>query len=148
MPEPIEPGATEPINPHVRFERKDANVRSIVLFGFVLVGMTVLTHLVVMASLAGITGTPTPAGPAAVPVGQERLRLPKNLKQVPAPRLQINQEHDLAELLRRDADLLNHYGWVDPKTDVVRIPIERAMQLLSDPKSAAAHGLHVRPEGK
>jgi hypothetical protein len=48
----------------------------------------------------------------------------------PAPRLQVAPQVDLAALrAREDADL-NGYGWVDRKAGVVRIPIERAMDLL------------------
>ena len=48
----------------------------------------------------------------------------------PEPRLQTNPRQDLSNLRAREDALLNSYGWVDKNTGVVRIPIERAMQLI------------------
>jgi hypothetical protein len=56
----------------------------------------------------------------------------------PEPRLQVAPEVDLAALRARDDAALNTYGWVDRKAGVVRIPIERAMDLV------AQRGLPVR----
>jgi hypothetical protein len=149
MPEPTPPPeTTEPINPEVRFERTDASVRSILIFAGALVVISMLVHLLVRSLLGSGRGPEKPAGPVPSLSRQDRVRLPQDLKKVPAPRLQINQEYDLKELRQRDQHLLDHYAWVDAPAGVVRIPIERAMELLSDPKSAATHGIHMRPEGK
>ena len=51
-------------------------------------------------------------------------------EQFPAPRLQIAPETDLAALRERENEELNHYGWIDKKAGIVRIPIERAMDLI------------------
>lgn len=50
--------------------------------------------------------------------------------QFPAPRLQVAPQIDLAELRAREEAELNSYGWIDRKAGIVRIPIERAMDLL------------------
>ena len=50
-------------------------------------------------------------------------------------------DEDLAELHEREDLLLNHYSWVDQSKGEVRIPIERAMELL------AQRGLPVAPAG-
>jgi len=50
--------------------------------------------------------------------------------QFPAPRLQVAPETDLAALRTREQAELNNYGWVDRQAGVVRIPIERAMDLV------------------
>jgi hypothetical protein len=48
----------------------------------------------------------------------------------PAPRLEVKSGANLAELrAAEDADL-NSYGWIDRNTGTVRIPIDRAMQLI------------------
>jgi hypothetical protein len=49
--------------------------------------------------------------------------------QPPAPRLQIDPHADLARLRAAEAARLSSYGWMDRPSGVVRIPIERAMQL-------------------
>jgi hypothetical protein len=50
--------------------------------------------------------------------------------QFPEPRLQVAPHDDLATLRTREDEELKTYGWVDRKAGVVRIPIERAMDLL------------------
>lgn len=47
----------------------------------------------------------------------------------PEPRLQDLPAHDLQEFRKREAEALASYGWVEPNAGVVRIPIERAMEL-------------------
>ena len=58
----------------------------------------------------------------------------------PTPRLQTDDgNQDVAELHQREDLLLDHYTWVDQSQGKVRIPIERAMELI------AQHGLPVAP---
>ena len=38
---------------------------------------------------------------------------------------------DLRELREAESNLLDHYGWVDKSAGVVRIPIDRAIDLLA-----------------
>jgi hypothetical protein len=61
---------------------------------------------------------------------------PKTL--FPEPRLIVTSGADLAELRAQEDAVLNTYGWVDRRSNVVRIPIQRAMELL------AQRGLPVR----
>jgi hypothetical protein len=58
----------------------------------------------------------------------------------PSPRVQLDDgNEDTAELHAREDLLLDHYSWVDRQGGRVRIPIERAMEIV------AAHGLPVAP---
>jgi hypothetical protein len=58
----------------------------------------------------------------------------------PTPRLQTdNGNMDVVDLHQRENLLLDHYSWVNEKEGKVRIPIERAMELL------AQQGLPVAP---
>lgn len=58
----------------------------------------------------------------------------------PTPRVQTdNGSQDLADLHERENLLLDHYSWINEKAGQVRIPIERAMELL------AKQGLPVAP---
>lgn len=50
----------------------------------------------------------------------------------PEPRLQSHPVRDLKSLHAQEDAVLNSYAWVDRDGGVVRIPIERAMQLLLD----------------
>ena len=58
----------------------------------------------------------------------------------PTPRVQLDDgNQDVAELHQREDLLLEHYSWVDQSKGKVRIPIERAMELI------AQRGLPVVP---
>jgi hypothetical protein len=61
----------------------------------------------------------------------------------PTPRLQIDDGNmDLANLHDREDLLLNYYSWVDESKGTVRIPIERAMEII------AQRGLPVAPQSQ
>jgi hypothetical protein len=49
----------------------------------------------------------------------------------PTPRLQVDEESDLAAYRRRQNGLLSTYGWIDRDKGVVRLPIERAMDIVA-----------------
>jgi hypothetical protein len=50
---------------------------------------------------------------------------------VPEPSLQVDEAADLARLRQQEDSILNNYGWVDQKAGIVRIPIERAMDIVA-----------------
>ena len=54
----------------------------------------------------------------------------------PPPRLQIDEAADLALYRRRETALLNSYGWIDRDRGTVRLPIERAMELVAQEEGA------------
>jgi len=60
---------------------------------------------------------------------------------VPAPQLQVNPAMDFERFRAAEDAQLNSYGWVDKKAGVIRIPIERAMDLI------AKRGLPTRGPG-
>jgi len=60
----------------------------------------------------------------------------------PEPRLQVHAPKELQEMRRAEDALLKNYGWIDQKTGIVRIPVDRAIELL------AKRGLPARAEDK
>jgi len=46
------------------------------------------------------------------------------------PRLQAHPVADLQEYLKQERETLDTYGWVNKKDGIVRIPVQRAMNLL------------------
>jgi hypothetical protein len=50
----------------------------------------------------------------------------------PEPRLQVDPATDIARLRATEQQQLDGFGWVDRQAGTVRIPIERAMQLLAE----------------
>ena len=70
----------------------------------------------------------------------EQLQLHQLTQSFPTPRLQTDDgNEDVAQLHQREDLLLDHYSWVDRGAGKVRIPIDRAMELI------AQRGLPVAP---
>lgn len=104
------------------YETRDVNTRGILYF---VIGLFVLLvfSLVSMRWLFGYFSETQPLGPAASPFTNSR-NLPME------PRLQIQPEQDLIRVRTTQEDALNSYGWVDRANGIVRIPIDRAMDLI------------------
>ena len=49
----------------------------------------------------------------------------------PQPRLEGNERVEIKDFRLKEEQTLNSYGWIDENAGVVRIPIERAMQLVA-----------------
>lgn len=119
MPENTEPN---PAQGTVGYETRDVNARGVLYFVigiFLLLAFT----LVSMRWLFGYFYTTQPLGPAASPFADSRT-LP------PEPRLQVHPQADLDRVREGQEELLHSYGWVDRADGKVRIPIDRAMDLL------------------
>ena len=70
----------------------------------------------------------------------EQIELNRLTQSFPTPRLQNDDgNQDLVDLNHREGLLLDHYSWVDQSQGKVRIPIERAMEIL------AQRGFPVEP---
>lgn len=70
----------------------------------------------------------------------EQQQLQEMTQRFPTPRLQTDDgNQDLADLHAREDLLLDHYSWIDHDGGKVRIPIDRAMELI------AQRGLPVVP---
>lgn len=71
----------------------------------------------------------------------EQQQLQQLVKRFPTPRLPTDDGNlEVADMHAREDMLLNHYTWVDEKKEIVRIPIERAMEII------AQKGLPVESE--
>ena len=115
-------------------ETRDANPRSLLIFGGAIVATLVFVSLLMLGVFRFFSNTQS-LGPPASPFAQQR-PLP------PAPRLQVEPQLDLGQLHAREDEKLHGYGWVDRNAGVVRMPIERAMDLVVE------KGLPVRAEAK
>jgi hypothetical protein len=63
-------------------------------------------------------------------------------KEPPQPRLQTSPVPALRQILANENGLLSSYGWINEKTGTVRIPVQRAMELLAE------RGLPARVESR
>jgi hypothetical protein len=124
-------------NVEVHHEESDVNIRAIFGFGAALVLVAIVVHLAIwgLFRFFDSRAAPQPAAVYPLAAGQED-RLP------PEPRLQTAPREDLAALRTREDEILRTYGWVDRNGGVVRIPIERAMEL------TLQRGLPARQEAR
>ena len=107
-------------------EERDVNVIAITRFG---IGLA-LTVAVAMVALWGLFDYFKKQVSAAV--GEAPGALVVNTSQLPPqPRLQASPRADLREMRAGEEQVLDHYGWVDHPGGVVRIPIQRAMDILA-----------------
>jgi hypothetical protein len=105
-------------------ERKDVDVLSLITIACLLFLSCMVIFLVVWGMMHYFKSH-EPAKNA----GQANLPI-TTVQEFPKPRLQIKPAADLAKLrAAEDADL-NSYGWGNRESGTVRIPVDRAMQLL------------------
>ena len=133
-------------NPEVKYEKRDVNTRTILYFVAALFAVLVVTF-VSMRGLFGYFSATQNLGPGASPFDNSRV-LPS------APRLQVDPAVDLNQVRESQNEMLNSYGWADKATGNVRVPIDRAMELLierklpvrqSAPVAQSAEGVKKEP---
>ncbi len=107
-----------------RHETTDADVRAIVKFAVGLF-VTLVAALVLVTVVFNYFAAHQGLGPPASPFADTRELPPPNV-----PRLQPAPPRELGEYEKEQEELLQTYGRVDQKNGVVRIPIQRAMDLL------------------
>jgi hypothetical protein len=113
-------------NPEVTYEKRDVNARVILYFVLVLFLVLAVT-LISMRGLFGYFSATQNLGPGASPFDNSRT-LP------PTPRLQVEPAADLNQMRQTQEEMLNTYGWADKASGTVRVPIERAMDMLIERK--------------
>ena len=113
------------------YETGDVNVWAVGKFAIVLV-VIIAVSLGLLVGLFKYFQYRDQANPTAVSVDTSRF---------PEPRLQRTPIPDLREVHAGEDRMLNSYGWVDPQKDLVRVPIDVAIDML------AKKGLPSRPQG-
>jgi hypothetical protein len=119
--------------PENRHERADVDAWAVYKFGIALAFLCILS----MGLLFGLYRyfVNREGGPMAHDqINVDARRLP------PMPRLQAAPITDLKDMRAAEEQILKGYGWVDQAHGVVRIPIDRAIDLL------AQRGLPTRPQ--
>lgn len=103
-------------------ETGDVNVWAIGKFAFALVGI-IAVSLILLVGLFKYFQTRDQANPTAVSVDPSKL--------FPEPRLERTPIPDLRAIHAEEDRMLNSYGWVDPQKNVVRVPIDVAIDILA-----------------
>jgi hypothetical protein len=128
------------------FEHEDVQASSIIYFLLALGVMTVLCLAAVKGFYAILELREKPAAadvnPLVKNVPWDTRHITPGYPQTafPNPRLEEDERNQLNGILTNENNILYSYGWVDEKAGTVRIPIERAMDLL------VQHGLPVLPQ--
>jgi|1186.fasta_scaffold01026_3 hypothetical protein len=140
-------------NGHGDYERRDIGISGVVYFIVGLIVAGFLVHFIV-TGLFGVlnrkyeTEQP-PVSPLVKNAPADTRRIPpqygndyqRYLKEnFPQPHLETDERTELNDIRLREEDTLSTYGWVDQKAGVVRIPIDRAIDVL------AQRGLPVRQQ--
>jgi hypothetical protein len=110
--------------PEVGHERSDVNITALVQFGIGLAALAVVSFVLIWVFyrvMEGVHGGPIP--PTGLNVTANALP--------PEPRLQQTPITDLKSVLDAQNQLLTTYGWIDRQHGVVRVPIDRAIDLLA-----------------
>jgi len=127
--------------PHGNHERADVRVRPVALFGAGLVALIVLVlavTYVMMQVLLERAGEPGGSRPEFTIRGRS-VAPPMTA----GPSFQTDPARDLREFRAREQAALTSYGWVDRQAGRVRIPVERAMELLLERGAG-----RLRPQGQ
>lgn len=130
---PHQPDPT-PAERELGYERRDADVKALLQFGFWMAVIIALTMVTVNFTLKYFVRE-MPLGPGPAPFATER-ELPSG------PRLQVQPHMELKDYCARQQAQVTTYGWVDQRVGAVRIPIDRAMEVL------LSRGFPARPSGE
>jgi hypothetical protein len=131
---------------HGDFERRDIGVAGIIYFFAGLAAATLVIHFM----LAGLynfldkreKAQQPPVNPLITNVPADTRQIPFNYpeKAFPTPRLEQDERNQLNDIRMAEEQKLASYDWIDQKAGTVRIPIDRAMELV------AQRGLPVRTQ--
>jgi hypothetical protein len=121
-------------NPQVGHERTDWRVRPIIwsLVGLLVVG--VIGHFTLWFLFTFVVNMGVRSDPVPPPLARTTPEPPAG------PQLQVSPAQDWVTMRSQQSQLLNSYGWVDQGSGVVRIPIERAIEMTLE------RGLPVRSD--
>jgi len=123
-------------HPDVDYERRDLDYRSVFLFLFVLGIVGLLIHVLLWGAFREWGKDQFVPHQTTNPImtSNEQLRELGGdpASTFPAPTLQPNPIADLNKFRVYEEDRLNSYGWVDPGAGRIRIPIDRAIDILGN----------------
>ena len=106
--------------------------RGIAVFVAILVVTTIVCELIVVGMYKMFDASSRTTGVARAPLSAPAGTVP------PAPNLLLNEPANLADFRARELNELTTYGWLDKSAGSVRLPIDRAKELLLE------RGLPVR----
>jgi len=136
------------------FEREDLSSRSIYAFLISLAVSCVLIFLILWGFYYYLDAYwrqhQPPQNPLVEATNEDpRAITPADITRFPQPRLEADERTELNGFRMYEEKVLHSYGWVDPNAQVVHIPIERAMQLITQrglPTRSQDEARHSQPQ--
>ncbi len=111
----------------VAYERRDIDLGRLFRIGFVLASIVAMSFVLMWWLFGYLVEHEVKTSSRQHPLADKLRRI-----EPPPPLLQTTPHDDLAALRRYENGLLATYGWIDKDRGVVRIPIEKAMDLLAE----------------
>jgi hypothetical protein len=109
--------------PRGGYEKSDASPRGLLYFALVMASILAATFLSLILVFKYFQKAQNPGSVVAAPFAATQ-PLP------PPPRIQPNPGIDMQGYYQSQQNILGTYGWIDRQSGVVRLPIDRAMDLL------------------
>ncbi len=125
----------EPADTSAGWEKRDVNIRGLFLFAFWMAVVLAVTMIGMRFTFDSYKKA-MPLGSTASPMVKMTDRMIPS-----APLLQVHPHQELETYCSAQQQGVNTYAWVDQPSGVVRIPVDRAMELI------LAKGLPARPAG-
>jgi len=127
------------------YEHQDLSPKGIFYFMAGLAVLGVVIHLIITSMYGYLDrydkAHQPPVNPLVTTSPDTRRMTRADAQAFPQPRLEENEIRQLNDVIEAQDETLATYGWVDQKAGVVRIPIDRAIEIM------AHRGLPVLPPG-
>lgn len=129
--------------PQVRFEATDISPRGVIFAGFGVLLCLIAIVIVMYLLFSYMRGLKARESAPASPLSRQLSRVP------PEPRIQVSPPLDYLNMRDEANSELHHYHWIDQQHGIVAIPIDRAMDLITQrgiPPSSLPASQFYRPE--
>ena len=146
-------GETHHAKRHGEYERRDIGIAGVLYFLVILAVICMFAAFVVRGLYQYLErrseAEQAPVSPLVTNAPVDTRKLPPEYKgnyaqylkeNFPSPQLEISERDQLNKIRKDEDEKLATYEWIDEKAGTVRIPIDRAMDLI------AQRGLPVREE--
>jgi len=123
-------------NQEVDFEREDLAPKPILIFLLALAVGCVLIYFILRGMYSYLDAYENHHQPVQNPMVKQATADTRSVSagdivNFPQPRLETDERREINDFRQQEEQTLNSYAWVDQPAGVVRIPIDRAMQLVA-----------------
>jgi hypothetical protein len=112
-----------PVDPSTGWEKRDVNIKALFIFGFWM-AVVLLVTMVGMNFAFKAFKEASPMGPTRSPVAEGERMIPAG------PLLQVHPHQELKDYCDAQQKEVSTYGWIDQASGVVRIPVDRAEEMI------------------